>query len=177
MQQWVEGSTFNTTGGLANSNTALAILGMKSGSEKTGSMRCLCVLRKASLQRRSKLGGNPTASGAAASLCSIWETASCTAVDHTWPAPSWEDVGGLPFPEVVMPRLPTNPSKRPGKKLLSRGLSAARPTMMSGMTSGCLRGSLRSNSCTQPQWFVILEESSPIRFFVSCRDRSSSRWD
>ena len=86
----------------------------------------------------------------------------------------WED---YPPRVAAMPRLPNNPSKRPGKKLLLRGLFAARPTMMSETTSGCLRGSLCSNSHTLPRWSVILEESSPIRFFVSCGDRSSSRWD
>ena len=66
-------------------------------------------------------------------------------LNQAWPAPSRDHVGGLPSPEAAVPRLPNNPSKRPGKKLLSRGLSAARPTKMSGTTSGCLRGSLRSN--------------------------------
>ena len=121
--------------------------------------------------------GNHTASGASTSFCSIWEIALHTAVDQAWPAPSREEVGGLPSPGAAMPRLPNNPSRRPGKKLLLMGLSAARPTMMSGMTSGCLRGSLRSNSRTLPQWSVTLEESSPIRFFVSCGDHNSSRWD
>ena len=121
--------------------------------------------------------GTVQASGASASFCSIREIAGCMAVDQVQPAPSRDDVGGLPSPGAAMPRLPNNPSKRPGKKLLSRGLSTARPTMMSGMTSGCLRGSLRSNSHTLPRWSVILEESSPIRFFVSCWDRSSSRRD
>ena len=99
------------------------------------------------------------------------------AVDQAWPAPSRKEVGGLPSPRAAMPRLPNNPSRRLGKKLLSMGLSAARPTMMSGMTSGCLRGLLCSNSRTLPQWSVTLEESSPIRFFVSCGDRNSSRRD
>ena len=90
---------------------------------------------------------------------------------------SREEVGGLPSPGAAMPRLPNNPSRRPGKKLLSMGLSAARPTMMSGMTSGCLRGSLHSNSRTRPRWSVTLEESSPTRFFVSCGDHNSSRQD
>ena len=47
--------------------------------------------------------------------------------------------------QAALPRLPNNPSKRLGKKLLSRGLSAARPTRTSRTTSGCLRGSLHSN--------------------------------
>ena len=85
--------------------------------------------------------------------------------------------GRITLPGAAIPRLPNNPSRRPGKKLLSMGLSAARPTMMSGATSGCLRGLLHSNSCTGPRWSVILEESSPIRFFVPCGDRNSSRWD
>ena len=85
--RWVEGSTFDTIRGLANLNAALAILGMESGSKKMGSMRCLCVSRKAFSKRRSKLGGSPIASGASASLCSIRETASHTAVDHAWPVP------------------------------------------------------------------------------------------
>ena len=123
------------------------------------------------------MGGSPTASGASTSFCSIQEIAPCTAVDQAQPAPSREEAGGLPSPGAAMPRLPNNPSRRLGKKLLSMGLSAARPTMMSGVTSGCLRGSLRSNSRTRPRWSVILEESSPIRFFVSCRDHNSSRWD
>ena len=123
------------------------------------------------------MGGNPTASGASTSFCSIQEIASHMAVDQAWPAPSREEVGGLSSPGAAMPSLPNNPSRRPEKKLLSMGLSAARPTMMSGMTSGCLRGSLRSNSCTLLQWSVTLEESSPIRFFVSCGDRNSSRRD
>ena len=123
------------------------------------------------------MGGSPTASGASTSFCSIQEIASHTAVDQAWPVPSREEAGGLPSLGAAMPRLPNNPSRRPGKKLLSMGLSAARPTMMSGMTSGCLRGLLHSNSRTQPQWSVILEESSPIRFFVSCGDRNSLRRD
>ena len=140
-------------------------------------MRCLCFSRKLSLYQRSRLGGSLTASGTSTSFCSIWEIAPCTAVDQVWLAPSQEEMGGLPSPRAAMPRLPNNPSRRPGKKLLSMGLSAARPTMMSGATSGCLRGSLRNNSHTQPRWSVILEESSPIRFFVSCGDRNSSRRD
>ena len=115
------------------------------------------------------MGGNPTASGASTSFCSIREIASCMAVDQVQPVPSREEVGGLPSPGAAMPRLPNNPSRRPGKKLLLMGLSAARPTMTSGMTSGCLRGSLRSNSRTLPRWSVTLEESSPIRFFAGCQ--------
>ena len=140
-------------------------------------MRCLCLSRKPSLYWRSRLGGSPTASGASTSFCSVQEIAPHTAVDLAQPAPSGEETGGLPSPGAARPRLPNNPSRRPGKKLLSMGLSAARPTMAGGATSGCLRGLLRNNSCTQPRWFVILEESSPIRFFVSCRDRNSSRRD
>ena len=87
------------------------------------------------------------------------------AEDQRWPAPSRDDVGGLPFPGASMPSLPNNSSKRPGKKLLSRGRSAAIPTRTSGMTSGCLRGSLCSNQRTLLRWSVIFEESSPTRFF------------
>ena len=125
----------------------------------------------------TKVQVSPTASGASTSFCSIWEIASRTAVDQVQPAPSPEEVGGLPSLGAAMPRLSNNPSRRLGKKLLSMGLSAARPTMMSGTTSGCLRGLLRSNSHTLPRWSVTLDESSPIRFFVSCGDRNSSRRD
>ena len=76
---------------------------------------------------------------------------------------------------AVIPRLPSNPSKSPGKKLLSRGLSTAKPTRMSGATSACLRGSLHNNWRILPQWSVIREESSPIRFFISCWDSNSPR--
>ena len=124
-----------------------------------------------------QVGRQPTASGASTSFCSVREIAPCMAVDHAWPAPSREETGGLLSPGAAMPRLPNNPSRRLGKKLLSMGLSAARPTRMSGATSGCLRGSLCNNSRTRPRWPVILEESSPIRFLVSCGDRNSSRRD
>ena len=67
------------------------------------------------------------------------------AVDQAHPAPSWDDEGGLLSPAVVIPRLPSKPSKSPGKKLLSIGLSTAKPTRMSGATLGCLRGSLHNN--------------------------------
>ena len=85
------------------------------------------------------------ASGAFTFFCLICEIASHMAVDQAHLAPSRDDMGGLPSPDVVMPRFPNNPSKGPGKKLLSRGLSTAKPSRMSGMTSGCLRGSLHSN--------------------------------
>ena len=85
------------------------------------------------------------APGAFNSFCLISEIASHMAVDQAYLASSWDDVGGLPSPDAAMPRLPNNPSKRPGKKLLLRGLSAARSTKTSRTTSGCLRGSLRSN--------------------------------
>ena len=47
---WVlaEGSAFNTTGGLTAWNTALAILGMKSGSVKIGGIRSRHFSRKSS---------------------------------------------------------------------------------------------------------------------------------
>ena len=104
-----------------------------------------------SLSLRSRLGGNPTAPGASTSFCSIREMASRTAEDQARQALSRDDEGGLPSPGAAMPRLPYNPSKRPRKKLLSRGLSAAMPTRMSGTTSGCLRGSLCSNWHTLPR--------------------------
>ena len=71
------------------------------------------------------------ASGAFTSFCLICEIASHTAVDQACLAPSRDDVGGLPSPDAEMPRLPNSPSKSPGKKLLSRGLSTAKPTKMS----------------------------------------------
>ena len=114
-------------------------------------------------------------SGAFTSFCSTREMASPTAVDQAHLAPSWDDKGGLLSLAAAMPRLPSNPSKSPGKKLLSRGLSAANPTRTSGATSGCLRGPLRSSSHILPRWSAILEESSPIRFFVSCWDCNSPR--
>ena len=93
------------------------------------------------------------------------------------PRPSWDDEGGLLSLAAVIPRLPSNPSKSPGKKLLLIGLSAAKPTKMSGATSGCLRGSLHNNWRTLPQWSAIREESSPIKLFVSCWDSISLRRD
>ena len=84
-------------------------------------------------------------SDACTSFCLIHEMASPTAVDQVRSAPSRDDKGELLPPVVAMFRFPSNPSKSPGKKLLSRGLSAAKPTRTSGTTSGCLRGSLRSN--------------------------------
>ena len=87
----------------------------------------------------------PHTLGASTSFCSICEIASRMAEDQAWPASSWDDEGRLPSPGAAMPRLPNNTPKRPGKKLLLRGLSAAMPTRMSGTTSGCLRGSLHSN--------------------------------
>ena len=101
--------------------------------------------------------------------------ASPTAVNQARLAPSRDDEGGLLSPAAVMPRLPSNPSKSPGNKLLSRGLSAAKPTRTNGATSGCLRGPLRSNWRILPQWSVILEESSPISVFISCWDCNSPR--
>ena len=56
--------------------------------------------------------------------------------------PSRDEVGGLRSPGMAMPSLPNNPSRRPGKKLLSRGQSAAIPTRTNQATSACLRGSL-----------------------------------
>ena len=109
------------------------------------------------------------------SFCSIREMASPTAVDQAHLAPSWDDEGGLLPPVAVIPRLLSNPSKSPGKKLLSRGLSAAKHTRMSGATSRCLRGPLHSNWRILPWWSVILEESSPIRLFISCWDCNSPR--
>ena len=102
--------------------------------------------------------------------------ASPTAVDQTRLAPSRDDEGGLLSLVAAIPRLPSNPSNSPGKKLLSRDLSAANPTRMSGATSGCLRGPLCSSWCILPLWSAILKESSPIRVFVSCWDCNSPRW-
>ena len=116
-------------------------------------------------------------SGAFTSFCLIHKMALPTAVDQACLAPSWDDEGGLLSPAAVMPRLPSNPSKSPGKKLLSRGPSAAKPTRTSGATSGCLRGPLHSNWHILPQWSVILKESSPIRVFISCWDCNSPRWN
>ena len=79
LQLQAAGSTLDTTRGFATLNTALATLGMKSGSEKMGGMRCLCFSRKLSLYWRSRLGGSPTASGASTSFCSVREIAPHTA--------------------------------------------------------------------------------------------------
>ena len=107
------GSAWDTTRGFATLNTALAMLGRKSGSEKMGGKRCLCLSSKLSLYSRSRLGGSPTTFGASTSFCSVQEIALCAAVDHARPAPSREEMGGLLSPGVAMPRLPNNPSKRP----------------------------------------------------------------
>ena len=48
LQLLAEGSAFNTTGGLTTWNTALAILGMKSGSVKIGCIRSCHFSRKSS---------------------------------------------------------------------------------------------------------------------------------
>ena len=170
-----KGSTFSTIGGLTASNTALAILGMKSESVKVGGIKSRRLSWGSSWQRGSRLGGSPTVSVAFTSFCSIHEMASPTSVDQAHLVPSWDDEGGLLSLVAVIPRLPSNPSKSPGKKLLSRGLSAAKPTRTSGATSGCLRGPLHSNWHILPRWSVILEESSPIRLFVSCWDCNSPR--
>ena len=82
------------------------------------------------------------------SLCSICEIVSHMADDQRRPAPSQDDVGGIPSPGASMPSLPNNPSKRPGKKLLLRGRSAGIPTRTSRTTLGCLIGSLHSNQHT-----------------------------
>ena len=144
---WVlaKGNTFSTTGGLTTSKTALAILGMKSGSVKGGGIRSHCLSQGSSWQTGSRLGGSPMVSGAFTSFCLIREIALPMAVDQAHLAPSQDDEGGLLSPVAAIPRLPSNPSKSPGKKLLSWGLSAAKPTRTSGATSGCLRDSLHNN--------------------------------
>ena len=111
------------------------------------------------------------------SFCSIREMAAPMAVDQACLAPSRGDEGGLLSPAAAIPRLPSNPSKSPGKKLLSIGLSTAKPTRMSGATLGCRRGSLRNNWHTLPRWSAICEESSPIKLFISCWDSISLRRD
>ena len=167
-----KGNAFSTTGGLTTSNTTLAILGMKSRSVKGGGSRSHRLSQESSWQTGSRLGGSRTVSDTIISFCSIHEMASPTAVDQACSAPSREDEGELLPPAVVMFRFPSNPSKSPGKKLLSRGLSTAKPTRTSGAASGCLRGSLCSNWCILPQWSVIHEESSTMRFFISCWEPS-----
>ena len=130
-----KGDFFGTTGGLTASNTALAILGMKSGSVKGGGIRSCHLLWGSSRWTGSRLGGSSMGTGTFAPFCSICKRASPTAVDQAHLAPSWDDEGGSLSLVAVIPRLPNNPSKTPGKKLLSRGLSAAKPTRTCGATS------------------------------------------
>ena len=146
-----KGGASGTTGGLTASNTALATLGMKSGSARGGGSRSRRLSWRSFWETGPRPQGSLMFSSTFTSFFSIREMAVPTAVDQACPAPSWDDEGELLSPAVAIPRLPSKPSKSPGKKSLLIGLSDAKPNRTSGATSGCLRGSLRNSWHTLPR--------------------------
>ena len=145
------GGASGTTGGLTTLNTALATLGMKSGSARGGGSRSCHLSRRSSWETGPRPRGSLAVSSTFTSFCSIQEMAAPTAVDQARLVPSRDDEGELLSPVAAILRLPSRPSKSPGKKSLLIGFSDAKPTRTSGATSGCLRGSLRNSWRTLPQ--------------------------
>ena len=62
------------------------------------------------------------------SLPSVLTKASLRAAAHHWDMPALAEVGGSATPGGIRPSLPASPSRMPGKKLASRGLSITSPT-------------------------------------------------
>ena len=123
----VEGSAFNTTGGLTTLYTALAILGMKSGSEKIGGIWCLRFFEEFPLVMEIQALRQPHSSWCLHFLLLYLRDGLTHSQGPEQPAPSRDDVGGITLPRGSNTKTPQQSLQKTREEIALKGPVSCHP--------------------------------------------------